>query len=213
MLAQRILLALTLIFACGSQAAGIPKAKESFSADFTMTVETPRGNQTVGGKLYSDKDKERREIQSSPGLSSVTILRMDEGVVWTLLPGNKYFEHPLPKDAKDASGGWAGSEDIELEAVEKEEVNGIKTTKHKILVNSGDAQREGFIWLSAEDIPVKIQGKEIRPEGEFRFINELQNVKIGSQAASLFELPEDAESATPQMPGIPPKAAEPAKQP
>src|SRR5688500_5638014 len=94
--ASRLFTLLGLLLATtGTPADELPQTKAEFSADFSISAETPVGPQKMTGKLYSAPGKERREVQGPGGSSQTTIMRADKSVVWVLLPDNQYVESPI----------------------------------------------------------------------------------------------------------------------
>lgn len=79
-----ILIAAVLLY-CGFVLAASPE----FSAD--MIVTDAKGNVTTGKIYMKGNEKVRQEVKSGDDVS-VTILRLDKKVSWTLMPEKQYME-------------------------------------------------------------------------------------------------------------------------
>jgi len=106
-------------------------------------------------------------------------------VIWQVMPGSMYMESPLKEDPNDLQ-----AMDIQQTVVGEETINGIKTTKYKMLGTTKDGKKwGGFAWITKDGIMVKAdmllkEGNEKR-----RMAIELKNLKIGKQNPQLFEVP------------------------
>ena len=172
----------TLILPTAVHAAGMPDAKVDYSADSTMETE---GGMTMKSRIYHTTDKERMEMGGGEGMTS--IIRKDKKVVWQLM-GNMYME--MAMDASNASGLDA-FEIVEQSDVGQETVNGIKTTKSKVIAvkKDGSGKFGGFFWTSKEGITVKMDLLSKEGEKKIRMASELTNLKIEKQDPALFEIP------------------------
>ena len=154
-----------------------------FSADFTMTE---NGN-VITGKTFIKGDKIRKEA-AVEGASVITILRSDKKVAWTLMPDEKqYIEIGLPFDPARPSGEVGTEYAYDRKTIGHEKVNGYDcdviqyTYKKKIY---------GVLvqWFSSKlNFAVKYQTKDTN--GKVTSTQEYQNIKTGSVADSLFEIP------------------------
>ena len=74
----------------------LAKAPE-FSADIVITDAKGKTSQ---GKVYIKGNEKIRQETTADGETSVTILRLDKKLSWTLLPDNQYMEIKMPFDPK-----------------------------------------------------------------------------------------------------------------
>ena len=163
-------------------AAPPPEVKVDYSADSTMETE---GGMTMKSRIYHTVEKERMEMGGSDGM--VSIIRKDKKVVWQLM-GNMYME--MPMDASNASGMDAFDITEQVE-VGPESINGLKTTKSKIVAvkKDGSGKFGGFFWTTKEGITVKMDMLSKEGDKKMRMTSELSNLKIEKQDPALFEVP------------------------
>lgn len=163
-------------------AAPPPEVKVDYSADSTMETE---GGMTMKSRIYHTVEKERMEMGGSDGM--VSIIRKDKKVVWQLM-GNMYME--MPMDASNASGMDAFDITEQVE-VGPETINGLKTTKSKIVAvkKDGSGKFGGFFWTTKEGITVKMDMLSKEGDKKMRMTSELSNLKIEKQDPALFEIP------------------------
>jgi hypothetical protein len=176
------LLACVMLVPLTVSAAPPPEVKVDFSADSTMETE---GGMTMTSRIYHTADKERMEMGGSDGMT--TIVRKDKKVVWQLM-GDMYME--MPMNASNTSGMDA-FDIVEQTEVGQETINGIKTTKSKIVAVKKDGSRKfgGFFWTTKEGITLKMDLLSKEGNKKIRMANELTNVKIEKQDPALFEIP------------------------
>ena len=168
-------------FATTAHGVGLPIPTVEYSADRIM--ETEAG--TFEGKVYSAKDKERSET-SLRGMTSVMILRRDKQLGWMLSPAQKMYQQMDFAKAQAQSTGQA-QDQVDITEVGSDTIDGQAATKYKLLMKDGSAG--GFMWFTKEGIMVKMDTVVKSGRDKSRMTVTLKNVKIGSQDASLFELP------------------------
>lgn len=172
-----------LVFAVSAGAAERPTVE--YSADSYM--ETSDG--VIRGTVYVTPAKERRE-NVIEGEKSVMIIRHDKKVSWMMMTEDKiYMEMKLGQDGgrKDDLSAYK----IEQTTIGPETVNGIQTTKSKIIMIGPKGEKlGGFWWITKEGIMVKMDAISVDKNSKERFKIELENLKIGKQKPSLFEIPE-----------------------
>ena len=90
---------------------------------------------------------------------------------------------------------------IEQSVVGTEKMNGVETTKSKIIMTGKDGSKMGgFMWTTKEGIQVKLDAIAIDKNSKDRFKMELTNIKISKQDPALFEIPKGYEKM--DMPGM-----------
>ena len=163
-------------------AAPPPEVKVDYSADSTMETE---GGMTMKSRIYHTVAKDRMEMGGSDGM--VSIIRKDKKVVWQLM-GNMYME--MPMDPSTASGMDA-FDIVEQTEVGPDTINGLKTTKSKIVAvkKDGSGKFGGFFWTTKEGITVKMDMLSKEGDKKMRMTSELTNVKLEKQDPALFEIP------------------------
>jgi hypothetical protein len=163
-------------------AVSLPEVQVDYSADSTMETE---GGMTMKSRIYHTVGKDRIEMGGSDGMATIT--RKDKKVVWQLM-GNMYMERPM--DALNASG-MDTFDLVEQAEVGQETINGIKTTKSKVVAvkKDGSGKFGGFFWTTKEGINVKADMLSKEGDRKMRITSELSNLKIEKQDPALFEIP------------------------
>lgn len=176
------LLACAMLVPLAVSAAPPPEVQVDYSADSTMETED---GVTMKSRIYHSLNKDRMEMGGSGGM--ITITRKDKKVIWQLM-GDMYMEMPL--DDSNASGMDA-FDIVEQSEVGQETVNGIKTTKSKIVAvkKDGSGKFGGFFWTTKEGITVKMDLLSKEGGKKSRMTKELTNLKIERQDPALFEIP------------------------
>jgi len=181
----------------GGSAVAFDGPKVEYSAD--SYFESADGIQE--GSVYHARDKERREYVMGTE-NSVMIMRHDKKVVWMLQPEAKtYMEMKLDQGGgrKDDISAYKMDHTI----IGPDTVNGIKTTKSKLIMVSPKGDKlGGFMWATKEGITVKMDAIAVDKNSKERFKSELKNLKIGKQKPSLFEIPADYTKMDMGMGGI-----------
>jgi hypothetical protein len=81
--------------------------------------------------------------------------------------------------------------DVEQTVVGEETINGIKTTKSKVIATKKDGSKfGGFFWTTKDGITVKMDLLSKEGNNKIRITNELTNLKVGKLDPALFEIPE-----------------------
>ena len=175
-----LVLASALLVPAMGLAAPPPEPKVDYSADSTMEAE---GGMTMKSRVYHSPGKQRIEMGGEGG--NVSIIRKDKKVIWQLM-GNMYMEMTMNQsDSQNPS-----DMDVQQTAVGDETINGIKTTKYKVIVTKKDGSKfGGFFWTTKDGITVKMDLLSKEGDKKMRILNELTNLKIGKQDPKLFEIP------------------------
>jgi hypothetical protein len=128
----------------------------------------------------------------------VTILREDKGVVWSIIGPGMYMETAFGEEVQGRDPGRGlvlpdDTEVVEFEELGRETVNGVDTTRYRILMRDDERDTEGLYWLSDEKIPMRMQ---VTPQdGSYDTVTiETTDLSIGPQADELFELPAGAQA-------------------
>ncbi|MCE3251138.1 MAG: hypothetical protein K0Q67_148 [Cellvibrio sp.] len=167
----------------------IPVPDTEYSA--LKQVVTAQGSfvQTV----HHSHGKERSEMQMQ-GMSMAVIYRPDKKLAWQLLPMQKMYMQMDLSSANKMTGN--APDDVTIEKVGIEVLEGINTTKYKLLLK--DKSAGGFIWLSPDNIAIKMDFISKEGKDKSRITMTMKNLKVEPQDAELFELPEGYQP----MPGM-----------
>lgn len=184
------------VFGLGNSALAWEGPKVEYSADTQMET----ADVTMEGQVFYAPGKERREMKTG-GDAMTMIIRHDKKVIWTLMPdANAYMEMTLDQsqDKTDFSDYH-----IEQTTVGEEKVNGVNTTKSKVIMTRKEGSKlGGFWWTTKEGIPVKMDMISVEGQSKERIKMELTNLKIGKQDPKLFEVPADYMNMSMGMPNF-----------
>jgi outer membrane lipoprotein-sorting protein len=160
----------------------LAKAPE-FSADIVITDAKGKTNL---GKVYIKGNEKIRQETTADDETTVTILRLDKKVSWTLLPDNQYMEVKMSFDPNQPNSEY----EYEMTELGEETVNGYPC---KIVQYTYKNKKYGVLkqWVSEKlGYSVKIETKDAK--GKTSTI-EYKNIKEGKQPDSLFEIPKGYE--------------------
>lgn len=175
-----ISLLFSLLLPDAGWAAPPPEPKVDYSADSTMETE---GGITMKSRVYYSPGKQRMEMGGAGG--NVTIMRRDKKVIWTLM-GNMYMETQMNQSESQNPSDM----DVQQTAVGEETVNGVKTTKYKVIATKKDGSKfGGFFWTTKDGITVKMDLLSKDGDKKMRMSSELTNLKVEKQDPKLFEIP------------------------
>ena len=168
--------------------AGTAAAQNQPSVEYSADSVMEHEEGTTKGKVYIALGKERRETNMGAE-KMVNITRNDKKVTWMLMAEDKMYmetKHGAAAPSKDDLSAFK----IEQTVVGKETINGVETTKSKIIMTGKDGSKMGgFMWTTKENIMVKMDTVSIEKGEKNRFKTELTNIKIGKQDPALFEIP------------------------
>jgi hypothetical protein len=162
-------------------AATLSDAKVGFSADRLLVVD----GKSYHGKMWNMPGKERHE-QDLNGVPAAFVLRNDTPVGDLVLPKlHTTVEFVLPPELR-----LFADPRLVRKPVGHESVNGIATTKYDVEVTVPEGHGNGNLWLSNDNIPMKLDGTFTRASGRVATLHwELTHVRVGPQSGSLFEPP------------------------
>jgi hypothetical protein len=167
--------------AVSAQAATLGDAKIGFSADRTLIVD----GKTYHGRMWTMPGKERHE-QDLNGIPAAFVLRSDTPLAELVLPElHTIVEFLLPAELH-----LFADPRLTRRPVGHETINNIPTTKYAIDETVPEGHGAGFLWLSEDGIPMKLDGTFTRNSGKAATLRwELTHVHLGPQPAALFEPP------------------------
>lgn len=191
-------MAAAISLAGAAQAASPSQPQVEYSADTMM--ETAEVSMT--GHVNYTPTRERREmVTGSGGDKMIMITRHDKKVAWTLMPSEKMYMEMSLAQASAQSKDDISKYKIEQTVVGPETLNGVNTTKSKIIMTGPKGEKMGgFMWMTKDNIMVKMDAIAIDKKDKMRFKTELTNLKVAKQDAKLFEVPTDYQKMG--MPGL-----------
>ena len=193
---RMLLMSAAMVIAGAVQAASPSPPQVEYSADSVLeTAEV-----SMKGHVNYTPTRERREmVMSSGGDKMITITRHDKKVAWTLMPSEKMYMEASIAQAKSKED--LSSYKIEQTVIGPETVNGVSTTKSKIIMTGPKGEKMGgFMWTTKENIVVKMDAIAIDKKQKHRYKTELTNLKVGKQDPKLFEVPAGYEKMS--IPGM-----------
>jgi hypothetical protein len=181
-----MLLMVAAMTVAGAAQAESPKPPQvEYSAD--TVIET--AEVAMKGRVHYTPTRERREmVMGKGGEKMLMIMRQDKKVAWTLMPSEKMY---MESSIAQASTKTDPSEyKIEQTVIGPETINGVSTTKSKIIMTGPKGEKMGgFMWTTKENIVVKMDAIAVDKKEKHRYKTELTNLKIGKQDPALFEVP------------------------
>jgi hypothetical protein len=174
-------MALGVLAAGGAAAATLSDAKIGFQADRVLIV----NGKPYQGRMWNMPGRERHE-QDLNGIPAAFVLRDDTPIADLVLPKlHTTVEFMLPPELR-----LFADPRLTRKPVGHEVVNGIETTKYDVEITVPEGHGNGELWLSAEGIPMKLEGSFTRTSGKVATLHwELSHVHVGPQPAALFEPP------------------------
>lgn len=144
---------------------------------------------TVNGKVYEGKvfhtpgeQRHDADINGIPVTFLLDIAGGDGAIVLPML--SSYIDIPLPPLLAELD-----RRKLDRSAVGEERVNGMRATKYRVDYTASDGSHgEGLIWLSRDNILLKLQGRILRAHHHkpMTVSMTLSDLKIGPQDKSLF---------------------------
>ena len=178
-----LLVALATVAGVPATAQVLGDASVSFSADRTLTVD----GRTFSGRIFHMPGRQRHE-QMLEGVQQVVLLRADRAQGWLVLPGlHSYVEFSFPQAIAELS-----DPSLRGTPVGQETIAGLRTTKYRVEHSARDGTSvDGWMWVTGQGIVMKLDGTARPRSGKpTPFSMQLQNVRVGPQDASIFDLPQ-----------------------
>jgi len=152
-----------------------------FSADMISTFQGTKHRM----KVYSREKAFRMEMNEG-GQSSVTILRYDRRLMWSIIPAQKmYMEMAMQPGRSMAEASNDPEAKVEREVLGTEKVGPYTCVKSRVKVTSQGQTFSGLQWAAQEldGFVVKMVDEKSGSTVEY------ENVKLGAPDAGLFEPP------------------------
>ncbi len=153
----------------------------SFSADQIHTM----GGKTKTSKVHATPGAMRLEGEDK-GKKSIVIMRFDRKVMWSLMPDQRmYVELPWASQSEWAS--WVAGAEVQRQSLGTEQVGAYLCEKSRVQVTL-----QGKVYTSLEWTATQLNGMVVKTQDEKgQWSTEYQNVQLGPQDPSLFEVPAD----------------------
>jgi hypothetical protein len=159
--------------------AGAQAIFKPFAADQVHTM----GKKTTTGKVYAIENALRIESEDK-GKKSTSIMRFDRKVMWVLMPEQRmYLEMPWQGLAEVASTMQGAK--TQRDSLGSEQVGAYHCDKSRV-----QTTYEGKTYISIEWAAKELEGFVVkRADEKGQWSTEYENVKLGPQDPSLFEVP------------------------
>jgi len=180
LLARLLVLSWILVYSA-AEAASPPMLTVEYSAQ--RRIESELG--MIEDSIAAAPGMERSEMRTG-SMYSVMIMRNDRKVGYMVMPAQRMYMEVNLAQAAQRSGTLA-QDQVELEAVGSETVSGLATTKYKFVTK--DRSTGGFLWYTAEGIPVKMDVLSKYGSDKSRTTVTLHDVRIGEQDRTTFDVP------------------------
>jgi hypothetical protein len=183
----RLLLVCQLAFFCGvlfgSRGARAQSSPRDFSADVIHAVLKKVTNE----KVYSSEKAVRVEKEEK-GKQSISIMRLDHKAAYVLMPAQKTYMDmgSLGEGSMELATSVAGAK-VQREPLGSEQVGAYHCDKYRV-----QTTYEGRVYTSLEWDAKELNGFPVKQGDEKgQWSKEYQNVRLGPQDPSLFEIPPD----------------------
>jgi hypothetical protein len=172
------------------------------AADFSAEVFNTYQGQATQSKVYVQEGKIRLETL---GTEEYTILRTDKKVIWIVIPEEKTYLEIQSLNSQGAGEKMKG--EVNRQYLSSETVNGYATKKYEVHYLDKDTLHKAHQWISSDlNYPIKISALDGSWSTEYR------NIRIGSQADSLFEIPQGFDRISRSDPSSSESKSKPAKE-
>jgi hypothetical protein len=168
-----------------------------YSADRVISGEQGGKSMQLNTRVYYAKGKERDETEAH-GQGMTMIMRHDKKLAWILMPDQKmYMETSYADQAQYCNWPCVNIEKAKMgegkgyTTLGKEVVNGVETTKYKVVcVDKKGDTIEGTFWVASNGVVIKMDFTTTGKSGKSQHgVIELRNLKIAGQDPGLFEIP------------------------
>ena len=173
----------------------------AFAIEFSADMVSTTHGQTTTSKVFAKDQKFRMEPKGQPTYS---IVRGDKQVVWMVMPDQKSYMEMKTNPGQQLKVEEKVQGEVSRKLIGAETVDGHPTQKYEVTYAERGKTDKLYQWMATD---IKFPVKMAAVDGSWTM--EYKNIKMGTQPASLFELPSGYNKmAVPSMPGAPkvPKA-------
>lgn len=149
--------------------------------DYSAERTVLRGQRWQNMRVFYSPGKERMDLRGALAGGNSIILRRDLGKSWIVIPLLQAYAELPANIGADIDGLL---DNLKLTPDGQENIDGLNTARYR---TGGGMQ--GYMWLTRNDIPVRIEG-QARIDGVERLTKiEQRDIQIGPQDTALFEPP------------------------
>ncbi|MEA4924916.1 MAG: DUF4412 domain-containing protein [Syntrophomonadaceae bacterium] len=153
---------------------------KEMSFDMVATVNSKSGSMSSNGKMYMSNGKVHMEMEQA-GMKMVTIIK-SQSEIYLYNPDSKIaMKTSAPQNQVELPNQWAKADgDVSgLKVIGNENKDGFEC----LVITTGDNAK---MWIRKDiGMPVRVES----PSNDGSVVIEYKNFNLGSQDASLFELP------------------------
>ncbi len=179
--------AVALGLSAQARAAEIPLPKVSFTAEMHVSV---RDRKAIVVKLFNSPTNLRYEF-SGRGQRRVILIDRLKKQIFVLDPRAKRYARRRYSVRADLVA-QIPPRNPTLEKIGSEKIGKISVVKYQAKgTTAGGAPFNGYIWITAENVIVRIRGFVKNRSGTVRTLIELKKLKVGKIKPDIFQLPAD----------------------
>jgi len=157
-----------------------------YSADMIMATDSG----SVNSKVFFALGGKMRWEMNAQGQNVIMITRQDKKVAWTLMPQQSMYMEMNLTEASKKTGNNVNECDMDMSSQGSETANGVSANKYKVAMSCPENTKyDGTMWVTKDGIMVKMDAVAGQGSNKGHIKIDLMNLKIGSQEASLFEIP------------------------
>jgi hypothetical protein len=185
-----------VVLACGLVVIVLSFVTSALAVEFSADMVSTAHGQSTTSKIFAKDQKFRMEPKGAPTYS---IVRGDKQVTWLVMPDQKSYMEMKAEPGKEPKAEEKVRGEVSRKLVGAETVDGHPTQKYEVTYTEGGKTEKMYQWMATD---IKFPVKMAAVDGSWTM--EYKNIKMGSQPASLFEVPSGYKKmGMPSMPGMP----------
>ena len=166
----------------------------AFAIEFSADMVSSAHGQTTTSKVFAKDQKFRMEPKGQPMYS---IVRGDKHVVWMVMPDQMSYMEMQANPSQQLKVEEKVQGEVSRKLIGSEKIDGHPARKYEVTYGEGGKTEKMYQWMATD---IKFPVKMAAVDGNWAI--EYRNIKMGTQPASLFEVPFGYNKmALPSMPG------------
>jgi hypothetical protein len=153
----------------------------AFAMEFSADMVSTAHGQTTTSKVFAKDQKFRVEPK---GQSTYSIVRGDKQMVWMVMPDQKSYMEIKANPNQQLKFEEKMQGEVSRKVIGTETFDGHPTQKYEVTYAEGGKTGKLYQWMATD---IKFPVKMAAVDGSWMM--EYKNIKMGTQPASLFELP------------------------
>jgi hypothetical protein len=184
------------VLVCGLVAIVLCLVTGVFAMEFSADTVSSAHGRTTTSKVFAKDQKFRMEPKDA---LTYSIVRGDKQVVWMVMSEQKSYMEMKTDPGRQLKVEEKVRGEVSRKVIGAETIDGHPTQKYEVTYTEGGKTDKMYQWMATD---IKFPIKMAAVDGSWTM--EYKNVKMGTQPASLFEVPSDYKKMeTPSMPGMP----------